>query len=210
MFTKAKFFNLALGDLLLSRQITQPDTDKSNEAAVLRTFYDVAWMAALADMDLDATSSQARLELTETFDPNVIVPLSQWHYAYKYPSNCAFFRRIQSCQIMDNKTSHIPKRVGIYAGKKVIFTNQQDAIAEFIPLDIPLTLLSASAGLAVSHRLAIMGAPLITGKGAKRLMDDIGKKYVLAKMEAQQQDARENFNFEDDALISEFVETRMS
>lgn len=203
MFTKAKFYNLALGALLLQRQIINPDTDQSNEAKVLNTFYDVAWRAALADMDLDSTSSQMQLELLAD------CPVKDWRFAYKYPKNCAFFRRIQSCVRQDSRQTHIPKRIAIFNSQKVILTNQCNAIAEFIPDDIPLSTISSPAGLAVSFRLAILAAPLATGKGAAALINMIEKKYVMAKAEAQQQDERENFTFESEATMSEFVAVRL-
>ena len=203
MFTKAKFYNLALGALLLQRQVINPETDQSNEAKVLNTFYDVAWRAALADMDLDSTSSQIQLELLATD------PIHGWCFAYKYPKNCAFFRRIQSCVRQDSRQTHIPKRVAIFNAQKVILTNKCNAIAEFIPEDIPLSTLAPNAGLAVSFRLAILAAPLATGKGAAALINAIEKKYVMAKAEAQQQDERENFTFESEATMSEFVAVRL-
>lgn len=204
MFTKAKIFNLALGALLLQRQVSNADTDKSNEATVLRNHYDVAFRGTLEDLDLDSTSTQAALELVEE-DPNDL-----WDFAYKYPNNCAFLRRLQSSVTTDNRTTHIPKRVAIHDDKKVILTNQEDAIAEFIPLDVPLNSLSATVGLCIAYRLAVLSAPLATGKGAAKLISDIEKKYVAAKADAQSQDKRENFNFEEDEVISEFVETRLS
>lgn len=204
MHTKAGIFNLALGALLLSRRITNVDTDQSNEAKVLLTHYDVALRATLEDLDLDSTSTQADLELLEAD------PTQHWSYAYKYPSNCAFFRRIQSSALMDNKTTHIPKRIGVYEDQKAIFTNETEAVGEYIAYDLPLSTLSATAGLAVAYRLAILSAPLIVGKGAAKLIEQIEKKYMITKAEAQEQDRRENFNFTDPEVESEFVEERMS
>ena len=203
MYSKAQIFNLALGALLLNRRIINTDTDTSNERAVLNTHYDTAFRATLEDLDLDSTSTQADLELIEE------TPTDHWTYAYKYPSNCALLRRIQSGSIMDNRSSHIPKRVAIHDGAKVIFTNQAQAIAEYISDEVPLSTLSATAGLCVAYRLALMSAPLVTGKGAAKLIDSIQKQYVITKAEAQEQDRRENFNFEDDTTQSEFVEARV-
>ena len=204
MHTKAKIFNLALGALLLQRRISDTETDPSNECKVLLTHYDVAFRATLEDLDLDGTSTQKILELIEE-DPNDL-----WGYAYKYPSDCAFFRRLQSGSVIDNRSTHIEKRVAIHDSQKVIFTNQVDAIAEYISYNVPLAALSATAGLAVAYRLAMLSAPLITGKGAAKLIETIQKNYILAKTEAQDQDRRENFSFVDEDIESEFVEARRS
>lgn len=210
MFTKAKIFNLALGALLLQRQIANTETDTSNEGKVLQTHWDMALHATLEDLDLDSTSCQKTLELVATFDPANDDPVvSQWYYAYKYPSNCAFFRRVQSAVLMDNRTTHIPKRIGMYGSQKVIFTNEASAIGEYIQSDFPFSSLSASAAMALAHRLARLSAPLITGKGAQRLVLDIEKNYAVWKAQAQARDERENFNFVEDSVQSEFVEARL-
>jgi hypothetical protein len=61
--TKAGIFNLALGALLLNRQVTNADTDTSNEARVLRTHYDLALFSALEDLDLDSTATRVAARL---------------------------------------------------------------------------------------------------------------------------------------------------
>lgn len=203
MYSKAKIYNLALGALLLSRQIIDVDTDKSNEAKVLNTHYDIAFRSTLEDLDLDSTSTQATLELIET-DPNAL-----WGYSYKYPADCAFFRRLQSSSVTDNRSSHIDKRISTKDGRKVIFTNEIDAIAEYISYDVPLSSLSATVGLAIAYRLAILSAPLIVGKGAEKLRAELQNKYVMTKAEAQEQDRRENFVFTDEDIESEFVNARI-
>lgn len=205
MYTKAKIFNLALSQLLLQRQIADPDTDFSNENKVLNTNYDSAFRSTLEDLDLDSTSTQVTLELIEE-DPE---DFPNWKYVYKYPSVCAFFRRIKSTAEMDNRSTHIPKRIGMFGAQKAVFTNELDAVAEIIAHDVPLGMLSATVGLAIAQRLAALSAPLIVGKGAEKLRDAIEKRYLILKAEAQEQDRRENFNFTDPEVESEFVEARL-
>lgn len=204
MYTKELIYNLALSDLLLSRTIKNVETDTSNEGKTLNLHYPIALRAALEDMDLDATADQVNLELIEE-DPNDL-----WDFSYKYPSNCAKLRRLQSSVRMDDRDSHIEKRVATRAGKKVIFTDEASAIAEFIPHDINLSILSAQAGLTIAHKLALLSAALITGKGARELMKQIQEKYVVSKAEAQEHDHGENFNFVDPETESEFVKARTS
>lgn len=208
MFTKAKLFNLALNHLLLQRQIVDTVNDRSNEAKVLNANYDVAFRSTLEDMDLDSTSQPYTLALLDDDYSD------EWKYVYTYPAECAFLRRLRDplCLVnTENRYTHISKRIGIYdTGVKAIFTNQVDAIAEIIRHDISLTTLSATAGLAISYKLAIMSAPLVTGKGADRLIRNLQQAYSIAKADAQAQDQRENFNFEPESVTSEFVAERMS
>lgn len=202
MFTKVQIFNLALSALLLNKRITDTDADVSIENRTLNLVYDIAKESTLQDLDLNKTSSQADLELIIK-DPNKL-----WKFAYKYPNSCAFFRRIQSCVVKDVRSTKIPFITTNYEGDAAIFTNEEQAIGEFIANDVPLKLLSANAGLAVAYKLASLAAPLVSGKGALTLRKDIDSRYLLYKAEAQEVDRLENNNFDSDQTQSEFVLAR--
>lgn len=204
MYSKEDCFNFALGHLLLSRQVQNADTDPSNEAKVLRQNWESALSSSLADMDLDGTSTIVALELV-AIDPNDL-----WGYAYKYPVNCTRFRRILSGVRTDNRDTLIDKQVGIHNGLKVIFTSESDALASIIPNNVPLNSLSSQAINCISARLAFLSSPLIVGKGAKGLRENIYGMYKLFRAEAQQADSEENFMYREDRVESEFVNERMS
>lgn len=205
--TKAQIYNLALGALLLQRQIADPNTDTSNEAKVLNTHWEVAFYSTLEDLDLDYTMSVAVLELIES-DPDTF-----WDYAYKYPSDCAFLRRLQDANektFKDNRYTHHRKRIQIHEGQKAIMTNLENATAEYISKDISLASLDELTGLAIAYRLAHLSAPLIVGKGAQKLREEIQAKYIFYKAEAQEKDRRENFNYYTDQEESDWVNERLS
>lgn len=202
IFTKPKIYNLALSALLLAKEVVDVETDKSNEVKVLNLHYDIALESTLEDLDLDGTSLPVTLELLSTLTGE------PWDFVYKYPTNCVFFRRIVSLQATDCKATHIDKRTGVYNGQKAIYTNEVSASAEIIPKDLSLAVLSPMAGLAVSYKLAYLAAPLIVGKGAKKLREEIMAAYVIAKVEAQEKDSRENFMYDPDWVRSEFVLAR--
>jgi len=203
-YTKVQIYNLALGALLLTRRINDIDADNSTEVRVLNTHWETALNSTLEDMDLDGTSSTKALELLSNN------PTIHWQYAYKYPTDCAFLRRIQSYSLKDTRTSQIPRRVAVLSGQKVIFCNEPEAIIEYISTDVPLAVLSSNAGLAVAYKLAMLASALITGKSANKVKDDIQKSYLMARMEAQETDRLENATFDDAATQSEFVEARIS
>lgn len=204
MYTKADVFNLAKGMLLLTNaNISNPETDNSIEARVMRNFWDIAWSSTLEDLNLSSTMSQANLELlAET-------PNNLWAYAYKYPTDCAFFCRIQSGVVVDGEATHIEKVVRQYEGEKAIFTNVSEAIGEYHSTSLSISQLSANAVLALAAKLAWLSSPLITGKGADKLKLKIFDQYKLFKSEAQDQDRRENENYMDPYVESSFVNNRM-
>lgn len=207
-FTKAKIYNLTLSALLLAEEVIDIDTNKTNNVSVLNRFYDIALESTLQDLDLDSLSQPITLELlADLASTDANVP---WEYVYKYPTNCVFLRRIESLVPTDNKSTHISKRTGLYEGQKAIFTNEFQAIGECIPKDVPLEALSPMAGLSVSYSLASLSAPLIVGKGAKKLRESIEQRYIISKLQAQETDSLENFNYESEWQRSEFVEARLS
>jgi hypothetical protein len=201
--TKPQIYNLTLSALLLGKEVVDPVTDKSSEVRILNLHWNVALYDFLADLDLDSLATSVTLELIEELDETY-----EWTHAYKYPSNCAFFRRIKSGHVTDNVYTHIDKKIGVHGGFKAIFTNEPDAVAEILPDDFSLGLLSAPAGMALAYKIAELCAPLIVGKGARTLVNDIRELYVMYKMKAQEIDAAENFRYENEALRSEFVQAR--
>jgi hypothetical protein len=204
-YTRVQVYNLSLSILLLSREVADYLTDDTEEVRVLNTHWDIALESVLQDLDLDSTSEPITLELIETLPTDHL-----WTYSYKYPTNCAFFRRIESVAVMDIPSTHIAKRVTVRNGVKVIFTNEAQAIAECIPKDILIESLSSMTIMCVAQRLAELSAPLLVGKGAKTLRKEIRDAYVVSKLEAQETDARENFNYSTDAQHSEWVQERIS
>lgn len=203
MYSKVDIFNLALGALLLNKQIADVD-ESTKEAKVLRQFYPIALAQTLQDLDLDTTSERTALELIEE-EPN-----DEWLYAYKYPSKCMFFRRIVSGYRKDNRSTSIPKARGTLNGVSVIYTNAVDAVGEYIRSDINLNSLNASAGLALAYRLAFLASSLIVGKGALNVRKNVQETYVFYKTEAQEVDRLEGETFDDLAIDSEFVQERTS
>lgn len=202
--SKAKIANIAANALLLEKRIVDLDTDDSNVAVILRSNFEQALFMTLEDLDLDSTVEQADAELIEE-EPNEL-----WLFSYKYPANCAFLRRLQSSTTFDTRNTLIDKAIRINDGRKCIFTNEQDAILEFIPKDIPLETLNASTVMCVGINLARISSPLIVGKGAAKLKDELRKEYLLWKAEAQETDRLENRSVITDAEESEFVAARTS
>lgn len=205
MSTKPKIFNLALSALLLARQVSDTETDiVSNEVRVLNQFYDDALTSTLQELDLDRLSESIPLELVEELEDG------PWRYAYKYPTRCAFLRRIVSCAITDTRDTFVAKAVKLHNGQLAIFTNEYAAIAECIPKDVSLAALNVPAVHAVANYLAFLSAPLLTGKGAKNLRESIFQTYQLMLSNAQELDKLENFSYDPVSTRSEFVATRIS
>lgn len=204
--SQTKIYNLALSALLLSKEVSNVDTDQSNEVRVFNTHWDIAFESTVQDLDLDSLSQPVTLELIANLQSDTT---AIWSYVYKYPSKCVFLRRLKSGQPTDTRLSHISKRTGIYNGQRAIFTNEVNAVGECMTNDIPLSALSPMAAMAVAYKLATLSAPLIVGKGSQRLREKLDQQYIIYKLEAQEYDARENFNYESEDQRSEFLQARL-
>ena len=204
--SQAQIYNLALSALLLAKEVSNVDTDTSNEVRILNTHWDIAYESTLQDLDLDSLSQPVTLELIENLTGDVD---ELWAYVYKYPSKCTFLRRLVSSAVTDTRSTHISKRTAIRNGVKVIYTDEVEAVGECITNDIPITALSPMAAMAIAYSLASLSAPLIVGKGANRLRTSLQDSYVIFKHEAQEYDSRENFNYETDDQRSELVAARL-
>lgn len=213
MHTKAEIFNLALSALLLTKQVSNTDSDTGQENKVLNVNWSTALRMALSDMDLDSTSKRQAMELIKAD------PTPDWHYAYKYPSKCVRFRRLIHFSAgghhthrlhKDIRATQIPRQLGNYEDQRVVFTNEQNVWCEIIPVDVPLTMLSAEATLAIAYKLAALSGPLIAGKGYGALKADIREQYKIASADAQRIDREENATFSHEIEDSEWALARLS
>ena len=247
MSTKCDIYNLALTALLLTKQIIDTDTDTSAENRTLNVVWPTALKSTLADLDMDATSIKVPLQLVagnEGFDfpqnwspqayvtgspptpcppPTIgcdVVP-GGWRFAYAYPQNCTFFRRLMPHHLVhewrkhrqtrrDIRSTQVPREIGTLNGRKVIFTNEHRAWGQYIPSDLNITTLSEPAAMAIAYKLAELAAPLVAGKGAGPLRKEIRDMYKVWRAEAMELDRLENATFDTDIELSEFVEARLS
>ena len=205
MSSKVKIYNLALSALLLSRQVTETESEKmSNEVRVLNQLWDSALESVLQQLDLDSLVETIDLELIEEIPDNPHLV-----YAYKYPSRSIFLRRIKTSLIKDTSRTRIELKVGIYKNQKVIFTNEYQAQAECICRDVSLAFIGPSTELAIAYKLAYLACPLLVGKGAKTLREEIRQIFTMYMMDAKANDVNENFVYESPEEQSDFVAARI-
>lgn len=208
MGDKVLIFNIALNALLITYQTTDPDTDIRKEAVKLRMVYPLALSKVLADLDLNRTAKKVKLELRAGLtDPN-------WAYVYKYPADCAKFRRIVSPFPVDNRETRIPFQTQVVdepngVGVSSILTNALDAWGEIIPSDVPLSNLNPNAIICVGLQTAILATALIAGKGSKEVKAAIAQDYNFTKAEAMEDDQNENIDTTPDEFKSEFAQARL-
>lgn len=173
MATKTEISNLAISHLGIGKEISNFDTDKSEEAQACRRFYEIAKEATLADLDWTFATKFADLNLVKED------PTNEWNYSYRYPSDCLILRRILSGIRYDTNSSRIPYRVVKDEAGKLIFTDQRNACVEYTQNITNSSLHSADFNLALSFRLASYIAARLTGGDPFKLKQEMIGQYDL-------------------------------
>lgn len=154
--SKTVIANLALGHLGSGKEIANLDTENSAEARACRRFYETARDEMLRGWTWPFATKITTLTLVEE-DPN-----DEWAYSYRYPTDCLMFRRIPSGARTDTRQSRVPYRVAQDDAGQVIFTDREDAQAEYTVAITDTRRFTSDFTMALSLRLASYIAPSIT------------------------------------------------
>lgn len=171
--------NLALGHLGISEEISLLSTDRSLAAAACRRFFTTARDISQRDFQYPFTTKFATLSLVET-QPN-----SEWLYAYRYPSDCLYFRRILSGDRNETPDARTPYRQSADSIGKLIFTDMLDAECEYTASVSNVLLWPDDLILATSYLLASMIAPRVTRGDGIKLGDRALQLYEMARSAAE-------------------------
>lgn len=191
---------MALSHLGVGKEIANLETERSQEAAACRRFYDVALEATLRDRAWPFATKIAALGLIEE-DPN-----SEWGFSYRYPTDCLKIRRLLSGTRNDNRQSRMPYKLGQDSSGRLIWTDLEDAECEYTILADEPGLYPPDFTLALSFRLASYVAPRVTGGDPFKMGDRALQMYAAELGLASQS----SFNEEqaEEEVQSEFIRGR--
>lgn len=164
MASKIEIINLALAHLGSGKEIASID-ESSQEAAAARRVYDTALDETLRGYAWPFATTIRSLQLIQE-DPN-----SQWNYEYGYPSDCLWFRGIVTPVGMEDDPP--PYQIGHGDGASVIWTDEEDAEAEYTVRVTDTNRYPADFRLAFSFQLAALMAPRLA-----RDLPAIGKEAL--------------------------------
>lgn len=204
MYSKTGIFNLALNALFLQKTISDSETDTSREAVTLRLNWTAAFNMALEKLDLDSTAKIDDLELIEE-DPNV-----NWRYAYRYPTDAAFFRRIVSGAQTDDEDTTLDRQIGYHGTDKVIYTDQAEAQGEWITNSIDPDKLNVEACMVVALELARLCLPFLIGKDSANVRKTIDERYLENLLNAWEKEGKETSIYQPEWKQSGFAKARLS
>lgn len=172
MASKVGICNFALGHLGLGKEIANFETEKSQEAASCRLYYETALKQTLRDYDWPFATKIAALNLIEE-TPNV-----EWGYSYRYPTDCVKFRRILSGVRIETRTQRVPLKIAKDSAGRIIFTDRQEAEGEYTEYVTNPALYPEDFTMALSLRLAAYIAPRVTAGDPYKLAERATRLYL--------------------------------
>lgn len=157
MASETEICNLAISHLGIGKEIGNLETERSEEAAACRRFYEICRNTTLRDYNWPFATQFLDLALIEED------PTDEWNYSYGYPSDCVKLRRILSGVRNDDRQSRVPYKLVNDGGTRVIFSDQENATAEYTGLIEDPSLYPDDFVMALSLLLASYIAPRLTG-----------------------------------------------
>lgn len=191
---------MALAHLGVGQEISNIDSDTSEEAKAVNTFYVTAREAIQSDFPWPFLTRSVALGLVEED------PTTEWKYSYRRPSDAIKLNRIFSSLRNDTRNSRIPYRIYSDDTGQLIYTDCEEAVLEY---QKPLTTEDKWPSLfvlAFSYLLASLIAPRLTKADPFKMRDKSVEFYNRYQQLAEQQ--TQNDEQSEKVPESEFVRAR--
>jgi len=193
--------NLALSHLGIGKEIADLETESSQEASACRRFYEITVGMVLEEF------SWAFAKKTTTLSLIAEDPTTEWEYSYRYPTDCSLALRILSGTRNETRQTRIPYKIVYDATGRLIYTNEQDAVLEYIKNVEDTGQFKFTFTMVVSLLLAFYIAPRLTGGDPFKLGERAHKKYEVLSNTAKARSLNEQQDEEEPE--SEFIRERL-
>lgn len=188
--TKIQAYNLTLLHLGVGKRVASL-TENSAERTTLDLIWDDAVDELLRDFEFPWAGTKRALGLVTTKGDTGHLD-DNYTYAYRYPADCLYARRIDSGVRTDYRKSRIPYKIISDAQGQLILTDKESAVLEFTsvlgrePARWPSDFLWA-----VSYRKAMYAAPALTKGDPTQLGERCTFFFNLSNRKAQANAANE-------------------
>lgn len=200
MASTTEIANLAISHLGIGKEISNIDTDRSQEANACKRYFKTARDATLRDFNWSFATKINKLALIKE------IPNKEWGYSYRYPTDCIHARRILTGKKNESRQQRIAYKIAKDDAGKIIFTDEQEAELEYTTRVEDPTFYSEDFIMAFSFRLAAYIAPRITKGDPFKLKSDMLAQYTLEIERAKSNALNEEQVVEE--VESEFVRVR--
>lgn len=205
--SETEIANLALAHLGHGVEIGSLRTTRSPQALALRLIYDTIRRATLRDFAWPFAHKIGALGLVTTYGTDDDHPTAEWKYAYRLPSDCVQFRKIQSGTRNDTLQSKVKYKISRDDTGWLIFTDMEDAIGEWTIDTEEVEKYPDDFVLALSLRLAAYAAPKICREDPFGMRDKAFSMYQREIAMAQNNGFNEESREEDPASELERART---
>lgn len=191
---------MALSHLGVGYQISNLETERSEEANAIKSFYNTAREFIQSNFPWPFLTKSELLALVEED------PTDEWNYSYRYPSDCLKVRRIFSPIRNDYRQSRVPYLMYRDDTGKLIYTDQEDARIEYSAELTEEEKWPADFILAFSAILAFYVAPRLTKGDPFKMRKDMLELYLSQLRSAEQRSLNEEQA--EEVPLSEFQRAR--
>lgn len=192
--------NIAISHLGTGKDIANLTTGSSQEAKVMRRFFEAARDKVLGDFPWPFATKFVALGLIASN------PTDEWAFSYGYPSDAVRLNRIRSGVRNDSLQSRVPYKIVHGASAREIYTDQEDAEAEFTFCVTDTGRFPMDFVMAFSYYLAELAAPRLTAGDPFKLQERMDQFYQREITNAWANAANEEKP--DERVDSEFVRVR--
>jgi hypothetical protein len=185
------------------KEISDIDTESSEEAKACRRYYETALKSTLRDFNWSFARRVVALGLVEDMSSQ---STEEFTYSYRYPSDAVKIRRIKSGMRNDTRQSRSVFWVTSDDTGRLIYSNEENAEAEYTKHITDTLLYPDDFTLAFSYKLAALIAPRLSSGDLFGMKDKMQRYYEIEISTAESNGLNED---QDDELPdSEFVRVR--
>lgn len=192
--------NLALSHLGISKEIGNVDSDNNANANACRRWFDDARDETFRDFNWPFATKYATLGLVET------TPNTDWAYSYRYPSDCARFRKVLNTVRNDTRQSRVPTEIASDDSGRLIYCDSEDAVGKYTRKVTDVSLFTQDYVALLSLLLASYIAPRVTAGDPFKLGERAYSLYIQSKTKAEA--TAFNEQQDDEVVDSEFIRAR--
>lgn len=208
----ADICNMALSHLGVAKEIANLDTETNQEAISCRRFYDLARDTTLKAFPWPFAVRTVALALVAE-DPH-----PDWQYSYRYPSSALYMRFLYDNQstispyvynnsLISTNYLKIPYKIIGDSSGRLLYTNMEDAYAEYVSRVENPVLYTPDFVKAMSYQLAFLIAPRLTKGDPFKLGAQALQLYEFTVREAMAGNANEEVR-DSESYISSFEAAR--
>lgn len=199
--SKTRIVNVALGRIGVSKQISDVDTENSELARLARSFFEDDLAYVIRDFPWPFLRKFGALNLVDGAQDD---PVNyDWVYSYRYPDDCAYFRRITR-EGMRNDPTPPPFVIGSDDQGRLIYTNEELAFGEWTKQVTDCSTLDPITASAVSWKIGASFAP--SQSRIKGMMETCLQMYMMDQSRAEARALNESQ--QEQPLNSEFESSR--